>query len=305
MTLVSNYGLTQQSLNEMNERHQQTLENIKQLQTMEKNLYSSLDTSVSGRTISKSEQIHVIDKINELSQMRSNLFKNLQDMYLFLQSNVADTRSNLVSDITNVGVIEGELNNAKRQLKLLEQEKYNKLRMVEINTYYSDRYKAYTYLMQIIVITCIPLLIIALLAGRGIIPAKVANILMSLVIAVGLIVGGLYYWDISNRDNMNFNEYNWPSGDTDSVDDSDDGDDDDDDDDDDTESTDDDDNNCEGAACCSKGMKYNSKLQKCQDITEAMSCGCMGKANDSVYLNKSNSLVVPFSEFGDDSFVNV
>ena len=93
-----NKGLSPDRLGEMNSRHKQSLENIKQLQNMEKELYASLDTSVSGRSISKAEQTKIINKINELSTMRMNLYMNMKDMYLFLQTNVSDTRNNLVND---------------------------------------------------------------------------------------------------------------------------------------------------------------------------------------------------------------
>ena len=84
---------------------------------MEKELYASLDTSVSGRSVSKSEQTQIINKINELSSMRMNLYLSMKDMYLFLQTNVSDTRNSLVNDLTNIGVVECELNNAKYSVR--------------------------------------------------------------------------------------------------------------------------------------------------------------------------------------------
>lgn len=296
-----NKGLSPDELEKMNSRHKQSLQNIKQLQTMEKELYASLDTSVSGRSISKAEQQQTITKINELSTMRMNLYMNMKDMYLFLQTNVSDTRNNLVNDLTNIGVVEGELNNAKSQLKLLEKERYDKLRMVEINTYYSDRYQAHTDVMKLVIFTCVPVLIIAVIANKGFITSEISNLVIAIIIAIGVIYISYSIYDISKRDNMNFNAYKGPAstsyeGETQGEDYSD-------------EWNDDDSDKkpsepCVGKDCCTDGMVFDSTTQTCKDVTEGMISsqllkGSMGIANDSVNLqggfSDGDSVIMPYS----------
>tara|TARA_Y100000992_G_scaffold298144_1_gene262833 strand:+ start:5287 stop:6204 length:918 start_codon:yes stop_codon:yes gene_type:complete len=296
-----NKGLSPDRLGEMNSRHKQSLENIKQLQNMEKELYASLDTSVSGRSISKAEQTKIINKINELSTMRMNLYMNMKDMYLFLQTNVSDTRNNLVNDLTNIGVVEGELNNAKKQLKVLEKERYDKLRMVEVNTYYSDRYQAHTKVMKIVIFTSLPLLLVALLTKKGFIPSNISSIIIGVIAAIGIILVTYSIIDISKRDNMNFNEYKGPRAGSTNED-----------------STEGEDysstwNNdgsnksdpkepCVGKDCCTGGMIFNQETQQCQDVTESMVSnqlvkGSMGMANENISLQDNGTTVVmPFSD---------
>ena len=297
---MSNKGLTPNGLERMNSRHTQTLKNIQQLQNMEKELYASLDTSVSGRSVSKSEQTQIINKINELSSMRMNLYLSMKDMYLFLQTNVSDTRNSLVNDLTNIGVVEGELNNAKEQLKLLEKERYDKLRMVEINTYYSDRYQAHTDVMKMIIFTCIPILIIAILSNKGIISESISNIAIAIVASFGVIYIGYSMYDISTRDNMNFNEYSYSQSlgtsdkDTSGEDYSD------------VWDKNKKDNSpsapCVGKECCTDGMTFDISSQTCKDVTEGMvssqlTKGSMGMANDTVTLQSGGtSVVMPFSD---------
>tara|TARA_B110000285_G_scaffold235504_1_gene317654 strand:- start:156 stop:1076 length:921 start_codon:yes stop_codon:yes gene_type:complete len=297
-----NKGLSPEELEKMNSRHKQSLQNIKQLQTMEKELYASLDTSVSGRSISKAEQQQTITKINELSTMRMNLYMNMKDMYLFLQTNVSDTRNNLVNDLTNIGVVEGELNNAKSQLKLLEKERYDKLRMVEINTYYSDRYQAHTDVMKLVIFTCVPVLIIAVIANKGFITSEISNLVIAIIIAIGVIYISYSIYDISRRDNMNFNAYKGPistssDSDTQGEDYSDEW------------NGDDSDKKpsepCVGKDCCTDGMVFDSATQTCKDVTEGMISsqllkGSTGIANDSVNLQGSSSeggsVIMPYSD---------
>ena len=209
MTESTPYGLSEANLQKMQSRHQSTLNSIKDLQNMERSMYSKLDTSTANRTLTKDEQDKIVQEINKLSTLRTNLFANLKDVYVFAQGNVSETRNDLVNQITTVGIIENELNNAKKTLSALEAERYNKLRMVEINEYYGKRYGAQANLMKTITLFCIPVLILAILMQKQIIPTNIGGPLISIVLIIAIIYCGRMFWDISTRDNMNFDEYNW------------------------------------------------------------------------------------------------
>jgi len=189
----------------LQERNQQVLNNISQLQSQEKELYASLDNA----TMSSEEKQQIINKINEISQMRLNMYSGMKDMYSYYQQNVTASRSTLGQEVTAIDILENELNNSKKKLNLIEDQKYNKLRLVEINTYYGKRYNAHTQIMKTIVITCIPIIILAALANRGILPPKLYRLLAGIVLIIGVIILGRQLIDLSNRDNMNWDEYNW------------------------------------------------------------------------------------------------
>jgi hypothetical protein len=91
----------------------------------------------------------------------------------------------------------------------LEEQKYNKLRLVEINTYYGKQYNTHTKIMQTIVLMCIPIFILSILANNGIIPPTVYGFITGIIIIIGVIMLGAQIIDLSNRDNMNWDEYNW------------------------------------------------------------------------------------------------
>ena len=194
-----------QNFDNLQEKNQQVLNNISQLQTQEKQLYDSLD-DVSLTTEQKQQ---IINQINEISQMRLNMYASMKDMYSYYQKNVSASRSTLGQEVSAIDILENELNQSKRRLNLLQDEKYNKMRLVEINTYYGKRYNAHTKLMKIIVITCIPVIILAVLANKGILPSNLYAFLTGIIIIIGTVLVGLELIDMSNRDNMNWDEYNW------------------------------------------------------------------------------------------------
>ena len=80
MTDSTSYGMTPENLQKLKTRHQSTLESIRDLQKFERSMYSKLDTGVANKSLTKPEQEQVIQKINELSQMRSNLFNNVKEI---------------------------------------------------------------------------------------------------------------------------------------------------------------------------------------------------------------------------------
>jgi hypothetical protein len=189
----------------LQEKNAQVINNIKTLQTMEMNLYNSLE----NQSLSADKKKQIIDEINQISQMRINLYDNLKNSYSNYQQNVSFSRNVLNDQMVSVDVIENELNETKRRLNLIEEQKKNKIRLVEINTYYGKQYNAHKKIMQIIVIMCIPILILNILANKGFLPSKLNVFLNVFIIVFGLTIIGYNIIDISNRDNMNFDEYSW------------------------------------------------------------------------------------------------
>ncbi len=310
------------TLQNSEENQTQMLQNISALQDMEKNLYKQLEaappstSSTTGDTTNPSlEQEKIIQKINEISEMRIALFKNITNMYGNMQSNVANSRTDLVDQMTVVGVVEGELDNAKANLHKLTDAKNSKVRMAEINTYYGKRYSAHAGVMKILILICIPLLILAILKKKSLIPGRIANGVSGFVIVVGAIVLIRRMWDLSRRDNMNYDEYQWffdpasqsPTvyqydaaqlaklGNTARAE---------------AGTLQNDAQNvasslglgCVGAACCSPGMTFDKTSEKCVENVskETFQNGQFNKTsfiapNDSVCLQPTNSVVKPFS----------
>ena len=151
-----------QDFDSLQERNQQVLNNISQLQGQEITLYNSLDDV----NLTSEQKQQIINKINEISQMRTNLYASLKDTYSFYQKNVSASKNTLGQSMEAIDILENELNQSKIKLNLLEDQKYNKLRLVEINTYYGKRYNAHSGLMKTIVIICIPIIILTILANK-------------------------------------------------------------------------------------------------------------------------------------------
>ena len=196
------------NLTQGEERQTAVLKNIQQLQDMEKQLYTQIDT-YSANDTNLDKKTAAISKINELSQMRISMFEELEQMYKSLQGRTAQTRVDLVDQMVVTGVIEKELNNAKINLNALNSDKNSKMRIVEINTYYSQKYRAQASLMKAIIIISLVLLVLGIIAKKGFIPQNIMTGIIGIWILISAIYIIIQMFDLSQRSNMNFDEYNW------------------------------------------------------------------------------------------------
>jgi hypothetical protein len=122
---------------------------------------------------------------------------------------VATTRGALANQATVYGVMQQQYEQAKIGLGKVEGTQENKMRMVEVNTYYSDKYRAQTSLIKLIIIVCVAFLLVVILMKKNLIPNQVAVVLLGGIILIGGILVMMTYLNISSRDNMVFDEFNW------------------------------------------------------------------------------------------------
>lgn len=83
----------------------------------------------------------------------------------------------------------------------------NNLRLIQINKYYSDEYKAYIELLKIVVFFSICILILSTLNKFEFIPELFINGLIGILLFLGISYSLWFYYDISLRDNINFYQY--------------------------------------------------------------------------------------------------
>ena len=81
--------------------------------------------------------------------------------------------------------------------------------MVEINTYYSKKYKEYSNLMKMIIMICIPILILSILSKMDILPFSITRGLSIFIILIGSFYLIARIYDLYIRNNMNYDQYDF------------------------------------------------------------------------------------------------
>ena len=111
---------------------------------------------------------------------------------------------NLLSDVASE-----QLTEARANAEELISANNGKKRMIELNTYYGKRFNAQAGVVKLFIYTCVPVLILAILANAGLIPTTIAGFIIVIIIVTGLIYIYAAVSDINRRSKMNFDEYEW------------------------------------------------------------------------------------------------
>ena len=259
------------NVSQLQTSNSQTLTNIRNLQQIELNLFTSLEQGIANTTLTPVQQTQLVNKINEISRMRINLYSNMGNMSDFYVGNLGDSVNLLGQQKETIAIVEKELNEAKKRLEAIQQQRNNNLRLVEINTYYGQRYNDQASMMKWIILVCIPVILLALLNKYGILPTRFYTVLLGVILALSMIFLSWKFIYLISHDNMNYQEYTWNvnTGNYPTIN---------------TENPDGSSNpwemnmglSCIGQACCSSGMTYSSTENQCLP-TSSSSPSCSPK----------------------------
>jgi hypothetical protein len=178
---------------------------IQSLQSVEQDLFSSLD----DQTLTNEKRTDIINKINSISEMRLNLYSTLNDVNGYF-GKLNDDSSNSMSDQSSaIKIVEEQLNKSKQSLMVSEQNKNNKIRMIEVNSYYSQRYAEHSDLMIITIGTLAPIILLTILYNNSLLPY---NVFFVLIVFIGFYGAFLFFKKLASiwsRDSINYQEYLW------------------------------------------------------------------------------------------------
>jgi hypothetical protein len=194
-------------------RGDEIVNNIQQMQKTESSLFDQLKEGASSQTMSDTEMNDIVASIENISDMRTNLYAELQTNQKYYQQNVENSQDILTQETDALEIVERELHRAKSRAGLIREQKSNRLRLVEINRYYGDKYKHHTKILQYVTALFASLLAVYYLYNLGMVKRFVPRgIYLTLLIGVSCV--GVYYiikeaWDAYTRDNMIYQRYNW------------------------------------------------------------------------------------------------
>jgi hypothetical protein len=184
---------------------------IQNLQNIELDLFDTLEKGVANNTLTAADKTTIIDQINKVSDMRVRLFANLNSLNQTYQGSVASGGSVIQNQLSALNIVENELNQYTDYIKALSNEKNNMQRMVEINTYYGEKYSDHKSIMKTVVYFCIPIILLTVLANVGFLPRSIYVFLLIILCVAAIVIIGVKLIKSLSHDNMNYQEYSWGS----------------------------------------------------------------------------------------------
>lgn len=202
-------GLTSDSSSKLSEINDQTLNDIQRLQDLEKELYAKMEALSASKKLTQKTKDDIIAQINNLTQLRMNLYANLKNNYDQHQIASITNRNTYDEQSAAVSVVEKELNAAKAKLQLMEDDKTNKMRYIDLNIYYGKQYQNHAEIMKIIIYMCVPIIILSVVAQKGLLPVTAVSVIVAIIVAIGIVFLIMRVGSAMNRDNMDYDRINW------------------------------------------------------------------------------------------------
>ena len=129
------------------------------------------------------------NSISEFVIKKDNLFTNVLTDYM-----ANDEKQNNFEDVYNK----------------IDQQNTDKMRKIELNTYYDKAYKEYINILKIIIFACVILVPIVIANKNSLLPNSITNILVVSIIFLTIIYIIIKFVDIYMRDNKDFDKIRIP-----------------------------------------------------------------------------------------------
>ena len=157
-----------------------TIDEIAKLQNQENVLLQKLDQG-------NGNPENNISMINNLTSFRMHLFDSLEKRYNDFKDLGGDTDQRADQNIAMVNIIENNLTQSKKSLENINSTKGGKLRKIEINTYYNQKYQSYIEILYLMIQILIIILVLGLVRKTGFVPSNIMNAVLSIVCILGIL----------------------------------------------------------------------------------------------------------------------
>jgi len=195
------------------ESQQDNIDAISILQQMERDAYQQLEIGIANNSLTVEEETQLMKNISEYSALRIHLYKQLNQSFDFYKNNINSTKNTIREQLIAIQIVEAELKASAIKLQELNNENNAKIRMVEINRYYGEKYADHTIFMKYFILVTLIFLIVYVLYKKYYISKTVYIILIAIIVIYILVKMVPQFYRMIFRSNMNYQEYTFPIGD--------------------------------------------------------------------------------------------
>jgi ABC-type multidrug transport system fused ATPase/permease subunit len=163
-----------------------------------------------GVTKDPKEQARLSKNLILIQDTRTDLINALSSINTYYTQNLTGSSNTLEQQTNAVAIMDREMIQAQKRLAYINEQKQNKLRVVEINQYYSASYAEWTRLVKIIITSVLAFTLVYTASNYfPLIPSEIYSILIFIVSITSLYFIFATILSIISRDNMVYDEYTW------------------------------------------------------------------------------------------------
>jgi hypothetical protein len=204
--------ISESDLDEMYQKRRNSLNLIDDLDKIQNEKIEDLKRLVNegGSDLEPEDVTKYVNSIEYIGKQKIGTYKDLSSSLTFLMDKYGQSRSDKLLQDANATMIKNELNKLKDENKKYKDNLSEKQKKTEINTYYLKRYQNLIQLTQTLCIYIFLVIIVMVLSVNEMIGNNIKIGLMGLLGAGAIIHLGKRIVDFYFRNNMNFDEYDWP-----------------------------------------------------------------------------------------------
>ena len=147
--------------------------------------------------------------MQSIDNIRNDLLEQKPNEFEQKYNNAIISADNLENKLITSTVLQEESKNVKNNLDNIDSLSINNLRMAEINTYYSEKYRLQLNIIKLCIFFGIIMLILIILNKKLAFPNFLYSGLMSVAIIASIYYVIPAFYDYYKRDNINMQQYNW------------------------------------------------------------------------------------------------
>ena len=173
-------------------------------------LASSVDYSTQNKKsdviIPTTDAIYLATVVNNLIPQVQTLSNNYLDELnaVMTEAQKADGYLAQSKVLLSANLKEGQL-----AIDNMTKEEATKLKLIQFNNYFGEKYRFDVYIMKLIVFLTIIMIVLILLMQRGILTKGLFTIISAIIISIFLIILIGKYLNSLKKSNTNYNEYEW------------------------------------------------------------------------------------------------
>ena len=196
------------------EYEQEDVDNLIKFDKSKEQILAGMDSAEKGLIENIYDEEAEYDETKQNIDELNNLYKGKFDVYASMDSNlrymqdqyVNSKQSNKLQE-SNLEVVENELKQIKSKNDSIAQDKTNKIRQLQINSFYQQKYNAQIGVLKTISIISILVIAVSLVKRRGLIPDIIYGVVLGILLVLGICVVSYQLFDIFIRDKSKFEEY--------------------------------------------------------------------------------------------------
>ena len=169
-------------------------------------MQQNITDNVSNVNLSINDRKNNLNQLKSLYDAKNDMLKELDAQVGVQQDRFNDTNTNKINQQANLNIVNSEIDKTKEKNEYYNDMITNKVRNIQINTFYQKKYNSQISLLKFIIVVCILIILLSFVKKSGFLNETVYAGLVGLIIFISIVRISYLLFDIFIRDKNNFDE---------------------------------------------------------------------------------------------------